>query len=239
MKKALKDKNVYVSETKHARDDSRKMLGEFYRKVLHNTVLWDRFDSLVKRIKDAKKAGANIPRLTCGEFQFCTSLVLTVPIAYNLKRSGNLTQLPLESTKSALHDALAAYQRENPKSSISSLDRRVDLTKCVAAVFDITASRKKNEVETFCVLHPKHIRAMLQYSEYIRKYCPLEPTTDTFFLNSRGQPLGDYVCRFVDRIGRAAKIKGLKVSTLRSLVETENFLMKSKAAAKVDTTGSL
>ena len=236
MRKALKDKNEYVKVVKHSRKDSRQMLSDFYRKILHNSTLWERYEKLVKIVRDATQIGANIQRLSCGDFHFCTSFMLCLPIAYNLKRTGNHSQIKLKAAKSALNDALAAYQRANPKAKIASLPRRMDVTTFVPALFSVTASKKKSDIETFCILHPKHILALLNYAEYIRNYAPSEPLADTFFINSRGRPLGDHVTYFVDRIGRAAKIEGLKISTLRSLIETENYLTQSNAAAKVNNT---
>ena len=114
------------------------------------------------------------------------------------------------------------------------MPRRLDVTMCLPAVFDVHNSTKKKEVESFCIPTAKVQKALLEYIEYIRPHGPSKPSAETLFISAKGKALDtNGIAYFLKCLGKAVNVQDLTVSALRGLIETEGALTTSEAAKNI------
>ena len=222
---ASKSKRSYQAVLLRTKSKDRRLLGEFYRNIYHNNACWDRYNKEIKKIKSLVRHQRKVDPIPRKQFNFCTAFMLAILLAPNLKRTGNFGIIPFEEPRKLLHDSLSAFRRKFPSTRIGDLPRRLDVTKCIPAVFDVSDSAKKGEIESFCVLQARDQKGLLEYGEYVRPNGPRPPVSETFFLDSKGRALSsDKIHNLLKALGESTLVKDLTISSLRTLVETENFL---------------
>ena len=221
--KAMKSKRAFTEKMKGKKSAQRKLLAKFHNDVYLNEDLRGKYNSIVNTIKLAVKAGKPV-KLKRETFHFATSYMICITFASNFKRSGNVALISLEQARVSLNKALLEFRRRFPHLKLSTRPKLLDPRKTVPALLTVVGSKKKDEFEQFAIICPRDQRSILEYAEYIRGSGPCKPRADTLFINARGDPLGDNIWFYVDWIGKSVGINDLRVSTLRSLVETENVL---------------
>ena len=226
-KSARKKKRLHLLKLK-AKRSTKSMLAKFYQDIYHNDAFWTRFQRIILEVKAKKKRG-EIVNFSRKDTSFATSFMLCIASASNFKRTGNLALWPLESTRSALNNALTTYRKKNPSTSISSLPRRLDPQNCVPAIIEVPVSAKKNEFERFCIANPRDQRALLEYDEYIRKFLGASSTCDLFFVNGKGHSVVSTVGFYFGWLGRRVGLPELTLSSLRAELETENSLTTNQS----------
>ena len=152
-------RDQYLKQGKQLRlNDSEQLLQDIYINVYHRQSNWDKLESLVDEIKNCIKENKPIRRLTREEFCFVIGFLAWLLVVVNMKRSGNLALLKLDSTSAALNEALVAFRSKNKNVKIANLPRKLDMSMVVPAVFEVQESTKKKELEYFCVLNPRDQR---------------------------------------------------------------------------------
>ena len=235
MTKAVsKAKRSFVQNEKRVKAmENATLLRDFYQQIYHGRGLWKKYNDLVSQVKSAVESGEEVKRLKQKEFVFATSFALCLLLASNYKRSGNMALLDVDKTSEALHNAFSAFRKKNPSVHVSEIPRKFDATLSVPAVFEVLHSSKKGEMEFFCVLNPRDQKALLEYVEYLRPNGPVKPQANSLFLTARGKSLADQVTFYVHWIGNCVGLPNLKISALRSVVETANFLGLTDEAKEV------
>ena len=152
-------RDQYLKQEKQLRlNDSEQLLQDIYIHIYHRQSYWEKLESLVDEIKTCIQEKKPIRRLTREEFCFVVGFLAWLLVIVNMKRSGNLALLKLDSTSSALNEALVAFREKNKDVQIAKLPRKIDLSTVVPAVFEVRESTKKKELEYFCVLNPRDQR---------------------------------------------------------------------------------
>ena len=139
-------------------NDTEDLIRDIYINIYHNSNHWDKLNGLIAEFRECIKDGKPLRRLTQQEFCFVIGFLAWLIIFVNMKRSGNIGLLKLDSTSKALNEALTAYMAQNKGVRISQLPRKIDQKKVVPAVFEVKESKKKKETEYFCVLNPRDQR---------------------------------------------------------------------------------
>ena len=208
-----------IAEEKGFSTKEKGVLRSLYLEMYHSTTFWSRFDQLVTRVRSRE----NLP-LSKEDLSFANGFLIVLITAQNFKRAGNLSLLEGDAFFEEVNAAFADFRFRFPDEEIGGCERRLDRTKCVAAVAKIPVSSKVGITEYVVVLSPRDQQALIQYFKLIRQNGPCKPETTKFFINSKGKALGKDVWVYLQKIADQVGINDLTFNTLRRALETENAL---------------
>lgn len=195
----------------------------FYRRFYHGPI-WTKVFRILNRLKAQVDSKKPVKKLSKSDLYLLNSCLIGACTITNFKRPGNFTQIKFNQAWEELLKAVRKFERKFPSTSMVLGKGRLDRQFCFPAVLMIDDSVKTSNVEYAVLLHPRDVYAAFLYAKYARPNGPQPPSTESFFINSRGGSLGQNVCRYLQSLGDMTNVKGLSFNVLRALAETENMV---------------
>ena len=199
------------------------VMARFYQRFYQGPI-WKKVFRILKSLKSQADAKKPVKKLKKSELFLLNTVLIGACTACNYKRPGNFTRIKFGQAWNELNKAVKKFESTFPTQSMvlegGCLDRRY----FIPVVMTIDDSIKTGDYEYAVLLNPRDVYATFLYAKYARPNGPKAPCTDSLFINSRGNSLGQNLCRYLKALGNMTKIKGLSFNVLRALAETENMV---------------